>query len=353
MITVGVSRFGASNLKREALLFDKIAIPHLSFIMDVGFRRNPQSRMPPPFWIKDANGKLSCERDYLVIDKELYLDNTPRLKCGHFCGEPLALVEIDWLLEQGIVFEPLPLGPEEAKEIAALLQEHSDIIGATPIIEGSLDSIDVEGANVYYLLGGHFIPFRKDLGPNIHKDLGELSARLFSIIMRLKGQNLSFPVFAMSNHDHIRNIYPEGNFSVAHLILKRLPIPDDNVPWEQILDYRGDPVVMLFRSGLTQWIIKTIKEETTVREAEQEIEYLLHSYERSMAYHKMKYRYGTHSLLIKLPLALAEDLIKLRFGKLTDRFLEYRELRLALLNAELNSPGNEIAYILKTQEQFG
>jgi hypothetical protein len=71
-----------------------------------------------------------------------------------------------------------------------------------------------------------------------------------------------------------------------------------------------------------------------------------------MKLHKMKAGTTTFQTLITLPLTLMEDLIRLRFSKLPEPIFALRKRKLSLLEAELNAPGRELAYVIKAEEEF-
>jgi hypothetical protein len=71
-----------------------------------------------------------------------------------------------------------------------------------------------------------------------------------------------------------------------------------------------------------------------------------------MKYHKIKANTETLEILVKTPLEIIENLVKLKLSKLTDPFFALKKKQLMLMEAEINAPGKELAYIIKSRETF-
>ena len=66
----------------------------------------------------------------------------------------------------------------------------------------------------------------------------------------------------------------------------------------------------------------------------------------------MKANTETVEVIVKLLPETIENLIKLKFSKIPEPFLAFKKIQINLMEAELNTPGREMAYIIKTQETF-
>ena len=53
------------------------------------------------------------------------------------------------------------------------------------------------------------------------------------------------------------------------------------------------------------------------------------------------------------PAILIQNIARLKFSKLAKTMFSFKENEIALLEAELKAPGNELAYISKIKTQFG
>lgn len=139
---------------------------------------------------------------------------------------------------------------------------------------------------------------------------------------------------------------------VARVTINKLPIPDEATPWEQIIDFRSDPNNQLALLRLRRWIRKIASENLSVLEIEEELEWLLHEYENNLHLHKIKSNTNALEIWIKSPLEVLENLVTLKFSKIVDPLFAIKKRRISLLEAELQAPGKEVAYILKTKEIF-
>ena len=66
-----------------------------------------------------------------------------------------------------------------------------------------------------------------------------VTSRLHSIELRRQGIN-AFPI--LRTRRQIGNVFPSGTTPVLEVVLKSMPIPDDETPWEDIIEFRNDPI---------------------------------------------------------------------------------------------------------------
>jgi hypothetical protein len=147
--------------------------------------------------------------------------------------------------------------------------------------------------------------------------------------------------------------HPEGQTrGVLDIVLTQLPMPDDTVSWEHILEFRSDPDSYSKFLALRNWMNEVARAKLTPIEIEQKLEYLIDQYWRHMQLHKMKANAGVLQTAIVSTAELIEDLVKIRWGKMAKNLFAFRERRIALLEGELTAPGSEVAYIVKANERF-
>ncbi len=139
---------------------------------------------------------------------------------------------------------------------------------------------------------------------------------------------------------------------VYRLIIDALPIPDDSTPWEQIIEFRDDSDSQQKLLDLRNWVNEVARGDFTPIEIEQKVEYLLSQYKRHLELHKMKISKGTWETIIVSSAELLEDLAKFKWGKIAKSLFAIKHRKIALLEGELNSPGSEVAYIIKAKEAF-
>ena len=140
---------------------------------------------------------------------------------------------------------------------------------------------------------------------------------------------------------------------VIRLTLKALPVPSDLTPWEEIEEFRSDPDSRLKHIRLKTWINKVGKQATPLHELEDEFMELLFEYEEFIRFHHIKTTKGIVEVLVTTPAEVAEDVVKMKWGKIAKAPFEIAKQRAALYEAERAAPGREVAYIFKARRQFG
>jgi alkanesulfonate monooxygenase SsuD/methylene tetrahydromethanopterin reductase-like flavin-dependent oxidoreductase (luciferase family) len=140
--------------------------------------------------------------------------------------------------------------------------------------------------------------------------------------------------------------------TVINLVIKSLPSPDEDTPWERILEFRADESAQRALRRLRAWMASVVVTGKTATEIEDEFQSLLDSYIEHMQLHKMK----THSTALQTLITMAADIVenvaKLNFGTAARAAFSLREQKLHLIEAELKAPGREVAYIIAAQERF-
>ena len=140
---------------------------------------------------------------------------------------------------------------------------------------------------------------------------------------------------------------------VVQLVLSQIPFPDEDVPWESILEYKQNENSRSKILALRNWISEISRSSHTVPEIEERLEYLIDQYEQQLKLHKLKYTKGSLETLVTAGAEFVESIAHLRFSKLAQFPFKLRNHRLTLMEEELKAPGRELAYIAKLKGQFG
>jgi hypothetical protein len=139
---------------------------------------------------------------------------------------------------------------------------------------------------------------------------------------------------------------------IVRVVLKFIPTPAENVPWEQIFDFRADPDSKSKFLALRNWMTETARAKLSPNEIEEKLEYLVDQYQKHLSFHKIKYRKSNLETFIITSLELVEDIVKFRFSHSAKRLFSLKYQKIDLAEAELKAPGNEIAYITKVEDEF-
>jgi hypothetical protein len=123
-------------------------------------------------------------------------------------------------------------------------------------------------------------------------------------------------------------------------------------PWEDILDFRAEDRTQHLVRSLRRWIRKIVAEEWTQAELEDEVRELVYEYECHLRVARLSGGKGVLNCIIAGAAELAEDVIKLRLGKIADLVTAMLDRRTKLLEAETQAPGRELALIPELRKRF-
>jgi len=300
----------SSRLKQHALLFDQIGILRLSQLRDMIYSYMEGNSHPPDL----AQTRF----------------------------EPL-LLDLEWLEENSILFDAtienefterdfdsiLETNPIKANELRKLAKSFDKLRKKNisfKTAESTLDSLDL-----------------------IKKQDGAL-LRFMSIVMETT-KNTS-AITTLPYKEYTVSLPTTNKSSVAQITVNKLPLPDNETPWEKIIDYRTDSESKNDLLALRKWIGNIATQNRTPLEIEQEIEWLISEFQRHMKFHKIKANHETLEVLVKSPLALVENLAKFQFSKIPDPLFALKRRQIMLMEAELNAPGREMSYIIKSNSAF-
>ena len=180
----------------------------------------------------------------------------------------------------------------------------------------------------------------------------EMSMRVSTNVTRLttsllrKREHLDAYAVIPSEHSSLDQD-DQGNHDVFKIVLPTLPVPDDDVTWQQILEYRNGPYPENKFAVVKNWISDVARGSFTPDEAEERLELLLNQYRTRLETHQMK---TTTTTLEAFVVTTPDVLDRFRPSERALFSLEHRKL--ALLQGESTSAGSEVAYVIKTKPLF-
>lgn len=337
-----------SSLKQQCLLFDSI-----------GFLGLDGNKDPVAPLLKD---KQLSEIEWLKDNKIIYNINYP----DNIAPEDEKSEFLKYLSSIGMGDEYweffLPIIKKSYKSYGTFASRAKKLrLGLDKKIKSINNNILVDKPNIR-LSKNEFIRLRNLLDSYIYnvqelqEYLGKSQLKRESVIARF----ISIKTMYFERTDAL-SLVPCYDFSkipssrkseVARVAIDKLPIPDETTPWEQILDFRNDPDNQSALLNLRRWVRNISSENLTASEIEEELEWLLNEFENNMKLHKIKANTNTIEVWIKTPLEVLENLLTLKFSKLVDPLFAVKKRSISLMEAELQAPGREVAYILKTKKQF-
>ncbi|MFN8383538.1 MAG: hypothetical protein U0V02_16455 [Anaerolineales bacterium] len=292
-----------SNLKQKSLLFDQVGIFRLS--------------------------KLSKQIEEVSIPSEK-IDPKITSRAG------IIISELEWLKESGIIFEAtfedifdyqrVTIPAERQKEVQNLFRK-------IPELQKTLANEENIDRKV----------------PLVHQQFSAI-IRLMAIVMEITKGVTTVTTDPIKNYDWE---FPNSSKSnVMQVVIKNLPLPSNETPWEQIIDYRSDPENKRNLINLRSWIRKISVENPSQTEIAEQLEWLMNEFQTRMKIHKMKANTETVEIIIKAPLELIENTLKIKLSKIPEPFFALKKRQISLMEAELNTPGREMAYIIKAKDTF-
>jgi hypothetical protein len=276
--------------------------------------------------------------------------------------------ELDWLLERGIIFEPEFNYEERIKSVEFESSMDSGIQHALELVS-LLVGFDVteamqniEDEKVRLAINEKLDKFKqmtvdelkeKAEGKSFFNNVEMMTAsflRAYAVQLRELNDMDAYPVLPISIPSIKEERADKG--AIIQIALTALPIPDESMPWEQIMEYRSDPDSQSKFLALRNWMSEVARAELTPAEVEEKLMYLTDQYRRHMKLHRMKTNVGTLETIITTGAEVIGDLVSFKWGKAAEALFSLKKREVVLLEGELTAPGNEVAYIVKARETF-
>lgn len=300
------------SLKRDALIFNYIVVP------DINEHTSPRSDLPDD------------------------------VKSSLLLAPPQIFTELNYLHEEGVVrdIDESTLSQQISDD------EYEDVLAHETAARELAMQIDTQPGDIMLDLDIFFkdperkIEFPKMAGFLILAEA--YRARRLSIQLRSLSEVDAYPISALNSFAASAQQGVKGN--VVHIVFNALPIPDESVPWEQVIEYRSDPDSRSNFLALRYWMSEVARAELTPTEVEEKLEYLIDQYRKHMRLHRMKTNVGTLETIVTTGAEFLGDLVSFKWGKAAEALFSLKRRRLALLEGELTAPGNEVAYIVKARE---
>jgi hypothetical protein len=306
--------FNDFDLQRELLLFDTLALPFLESLVNQ--------------WADGSAGEYHRK----------------------------LATELEWLATKGVVVvpsaQPSPTGPaaddyrEWLRKQEELNIEVDRLKGHVPP-RGDLDASGIIQAYIDQTGDAGFLQRLEDISRESYDHL----SRVLAVGLSEQQNTIALPIMSTSHNTEIgRGV---SRTDVLNITVGSLPIPSSGTPLEQLLDFRSDPAVRADFLALHRWASTTALENKRPSEIREEVEYLVAQYQRHMQVHKLETGVGAVETIVTVTAEALEDLVKLKWGKAAKLLFSFRKRRIALLKAELNAPGRELAYLVKASKSLG
>src|ERR1041385_8570187 len=75
---------------------------------------------------------------------------------------------------------------------------------------------------------------------------------------------------------------------VLEIVLKKIPVPERDTPWEKIIEFRQDPDSKRKFNALRNWMSEVARMQLSPNEVEVKLETLISDYSQHMSVHRIK-----------------------------------------------------------------
>ena len=131
-----------------------------------------------------------------------------------------------------------------------------------------------------------------------------------------------------------------------------MSIPDDTVPWVDILTFRSEAVSQQQQRALRLWIADVANGKLRFGEASDKIGYLKDEYRAHMKGAGIKIGSATLKTYVVAAAELLESALKLKLKNLAELPFRLIELKANLMEAERKAPGRELAYVVRAEKML-
>ncbi|UOE47396.1 hypothetical protein MTO98_23605 [Mucilaginibacter sp. SMC90] len=188
-------------------------------------------------------------------------------------------------------------------------------------------------------------------GQAIFDELFQRMSRLMAVSLNIHRPNDEhIPIINSAFFD---SAFPAQQKSlVVNTIFKKFPTIKDDTSIDAIKEFKADKEAIDNLYTLRDYINNIAREQLTISEVEDRIDYFLNQYEKSLELHKFRYNYTTFESVIKMTADVAENLVKFQFSKAFEGYLSFKNQHVDLLMEERKLQGRELAYISQVKETF-
>ena len=246
----------APFLKRQALLFDQIAIIDLPFLIEtLSHQSNDQSR------------QYGAELEWLMTQGIIYEPDYPKTTWGG--------------LEE--LFEKLTADTRCDKKMISLVQQ--TLKDEITCLEDLRNSIDL------MLRTGSFENSNTErFTRNLHLQIANASqVRQAAYWLSAVKGNRTVLVRSLPDYDFVLNQRCNGSLSLGSGPTAHVPVLQEDTSWEKIVEFRTDPDSRRRLNDLVHWVHSLASSAKSRDDVQEELSYLRSRYEHAFKLHKLEW----------------------------------------------------------------
>lgn len=138
--------------------------------------------------------------------------------------------------------------------------------------------------------------------------------------------------------------------SVLQVVVNQIPLVDDSVSWDRIIEYKSDSSSRGQIAGLKCWINDMARSDLPPSEVADKLDYIISEYEKHLKLFELKTVKGRLETIVVTVAEIVENLIKFKWGGLAKNMFSLRDREIQLLEAELSMPHREVAYLVDSKK---
>lgn len=181
--------------------------------------------------------------------------------------------------------------------------------------------------------------------------LDELDTRLWCNVANNTNEEVYVvPSLKDTNSFELKETTKQKAYSIIHGLL---PLPNENTPWEKILDFNNDNESKRKLSALKNWI-NDLPDDIRKDELNDKIYHLLNEYKESLRRHKISSSVSTFKTVVNSVPTVISEVLRLRFDKALDGFFQIAEQQVNFQKHDEKEKlkGNELAFIPLVEKKF-
>lgn len=275
----------------------------------------------------------------LFFDKIAVVDMHDTILCHYNRWEPTRL-----LIKEGILFDPNYPHYNASRKLA---EKHSDLNELWHLYESTLK----ESKSILDFSRIITGPGKKEgsyRASKLYVEAQEFLARCISA--SINKDNNAVPILPCFGS--ISDLTSIRKGDVVNLALNSLPLPSPGTSWEQIFEFRNDPDIKSDLIGLRTWISDSSLTKLSVNEIEDKLEWQIIQYKKHLKLHNLKTNIGAIESVLTIGAEVVENLAKLKLSKAVKAVFSWKHRKIRLLQAELEVPYPELAFIVKARKRF-
>ncbi len=260
--------------------------------------------------------------------------------------------EIEWLIDKGIVKtykvdkSKLPLSPLDNSLLDDILETDKHIHENLIYNDEYLKTKDHDTTKISE--GLQFVGALM-MTRELKEKMDDIGTRIRSSYLSIKDDTKQFIPILNSFESYTTKKSPDA---ALHFILGKVPMPDVNTSWEELIDFRSDEDTRRKYYALIDWVNEMARSNMPLTHLADKYNYLYSEYIKQYSLHKMKSSFTNIELLIMGGIEFISLLVNHNYATAFKSLINIGKQNSSLLEQEQKLSGREVAYIHSVKNRF-